>query len=73
MSEFLLIAPGDFRKVADASVFPYGAEYFETFNGTGANVDITEMFRAAGIIGPEQSIAEVRYTRETGDVWYRVE
>lgn len=73
MSDFLLIAPGGFTKVPDVSVFPYSAEYFRAFEGVAVPEDVTQLFRDAGLIMPEQVISAVKYVSETGDVWYSVQ
>jgi len=70
MPDFLMIVPGDWKKVEDQTVLPYSAEYFEQFEGTGEHVDITEMFINAGLITSDQAIAEVKYVNDTGCVWY---
>lgn len=73
MSDFLLIAPGGFTKVPDVGVFPYSAEYFRAFEGVQVPEDVSQLFRDAGLITVEQSIGQVKFISETGDVWYSVQ
>ena len=73
MSDFLLIAPGGFTKVPDPSVFPYSAEYFRSFEGVQVPDEVSQLFRDAGLIAAEQSIGQVKFISETGDVWYSVQ
>lgn len=70
MSEFLMVAPQGFARVDDVSVFPYGAEYFQAHESSAVSEEISQMFRDAGLIQPEQTIDRVKFIRETGDVWY---
>jgi hypothetical protein len=72
MSEFLLIAPEGWFKVADISVLPHGAQYFEQYAGHGEVIDVTQMMIDSGVITADQVITAVKYISDTNDVWYSV-
>ena len=72
MSDFLLIAPEGWFKVADISVLPNGGQFFEQYAGQTENADVNDMFIAAGITTAEQVVVTVKYIADTNDVWYRI-
>lgn len=76
MSEFILVAPGDYTLVdldALSGATSYPADYYQTVGATGVGLDeVTLQFRDLGWITPEQEVVAINYFAETNQLWAKI-
>ena len=76
MSEFLLVAPGDYTLVdldALSGATSYPADYYQTVGETGVGLDeVTLQFRDLGWVTAEQEVVALNYFSETNQLWAKI-
>lgn len=76
MSEFILVAPGDYTLVdldALSGATSYPADYYQTVGETGVGLDdVTLQFRALEWISSEQEVVALKYFSETSQLWAKI-
>lgn len=74
MSNFLLIAPGDWRKVdRDTAIGAMALPQIREFEGSRSSAihELTDAFRAAGLVSETEEIESVQYVETTDEIWIK--